>query len=59
MTTVIVPLYDAFVPSHSTIRAKLEVGRPDGWRALGEGEGRELAVAETYIRGTVRANGLT
>ncbi|KAG8889054.1 hypothetical protein FRB98_005951 [Tulasnella sp. 332] len=59
VTTVIIPLLDAFTLSHSTIRAKLEVGRPDSWRALGEGEGRELAVAEAYIRGSVRASGLT
>ncbi|KAG9003950.1 hypothetical protein FRB94_000515 [Tulasnella sp. JGI-2019a] len=57
-TTVIVPLFDAFIPKSSTIRAKLEVGRPDSWRALGDGEGKELAVVESYVRGSVRTTGL-
>jgi hypothetical protein len=41
----------------SPLDGKLEVGRRDGWKSLGKGEGRELTVIEAYVRGTVQLEG--
>jgi len=58
LTTIAIPLLDSFVPSYSSVRAKVEVGRPDGWRQRGNGEGRELAVVSAYVKGNVKLTGL-
>jgi uncharacterized membrane protein len=36
----------------------VELGRRDGWRALGNGEGRELSVFSASLRGTVKRHGI-
>ncbi|EIW86853.1 hypothetical protein CONPUDRAFT_79077 [Coniophora puteana RWD-64-598 SS2] len=53
-----VPLLDSFVPGTSQVVARVEVGRRDEWTNLGRGEGRELTVITTNLRGTVRRKGL-
>ncbi|KAG9035795.1 hypothetical protein FS837_001820 [Tulasnella sp. UAMH 9824] len=58
-TTVTIPVFDSLVPSHSTVRARIEVGRQDGWTNVGKGEGKELAVAQAFIKGNVKLRGLT
>ncbi|KAG8906212.1 hypothetical protein FRB99_007357 [Tulasnella sp. 403] len=58
LATVIIPLFDSFLPGYSSLRAKLEVGRPDSWKQIGKGEGKELAVVETFIKGAVKPTGL-
>ena len=52
------PLLSEFQPTSSHLVARLEIGRKDGWRALGSGEGRELSVYSAVIRGEVRPKGL-
>ena len=42
----------------SQLRARIELGRNDGWRSLGSGQGRELSVQSASIQGTVRPEGL-
>ena len=38
--------------------AKVELGRRDGWKSLGEGHGRELSVLTATLRGNIRLEGL-
>ncbi|OJA16244.1 hypothetical protein AZE42_00072 [Rhizopogon vesiculosus] len=51
-----------FLESHalgaSRVIARVELGRKDGWRALGNGEGRELSVLSASLRGTVKRHGI-
>ncbi|KAG8951631.1 hypothetical protein FRC04_005919 [Tulasnella sp. 424] len=58
-TTVTVPIFDSLVPGYGTVRAKIEVGRQDGWTTVGKGEGKELAVVQAFIKGNVKLRGLT
>ena len=52
-----VPLLDSWSPGRSRLDGFLELGRRDGWKSLGNGEGRELTVLEVVIRGEVNLQG--
>jgi hypothetical protein len=49
---------ESHAPGASRIIARVELGRRDGWRALGNGEGRELSVFSASLRGTVKRHGI-
>jgi hypothetical protein len=51
MTITILPNW---TPGTSqALYGNLEVGRRDGWKSLGQGDGREITVVESYVRGRV------
>lgn len=52
------PLLSSFAPGTSRVVAKLELGRKDGWKSLGEGHGRELSVLTASLHGVVKLEGL-
>jgi len=56
--SITVPLLKEFTPSSSSLSARLQVGRLDGWKSVGNGEGRELVVAESYLKGVPRMKGI-
>jgi hypothetical protein len=49
---------ESHAPGASRVIARVELGRRDGWRALGNGEGRELSVFSASLRGTVKRHGI-
>ncbi|KAN0100500.1 hypothetical protein V8E55_000484 [Tylopilus felleus] len=53
-----VPLLSSYVPGTSKINARIDLGRRDGWKSLGSGEGRELSVWNAALRGAVRRHGI-
>jgi len=54
-----IPLVRSFSSrTTSPLRAVVEIGRTDGWRSLGSGEGRELHVYSAELRGTVKLKGV-
>lgn len=53
-----VPLLASYVPGTSKMNARIDLGRRDGWKSLGNGEGRELSVWNAALRGTVRRHGI-
>lgn len=53
-----VPLLSSYVPGTSHISARIDLGRKDGWKSLGTGEGRELSVWNAALRGVVRRHGI-
>ncbi|GLB36011.1 putative adipose-regulatory protein (Seipin) [Lyophyllum shimeji] len=53
-----VPMLASFVPGTSMLLAFVEVGRRDGWRSLGKGEGREISVIAASVRGSVVHHGI-
>ncbi|KAF8314311.1 hypothetical protein DL93DRAFT_2058395, partial [Clavulina sp. PMI_390] len=58
--TVRIPLMESFSASSyaTSLRARLQVGRSDAWKGIGNGEGRELVIVEAYIRGIPRMSGI-
>lgn len=38
--------------------ARIDLGRRDGWKSLGNGEGRELSVWNAALKGAVRLQGI-
>ncbi|KAF9515602.1 hypothetical protein BS47DRAFT_1341761 [Hydnum rufescens UP504] len=56
--SISIPLLKEFTPSSSPLNARLEVGRLDGWRSVGNGEGREVVIAESYLKGLPRLKGV-
>ncbi|TBU62059.1 hypothetical protein BD310DRAFT_990344 [Dichomitus squalens] len=52
------PMLNDFVVGTSRATARVELGRRDQWRTLGEGHGRELAVLSGSVRGFVRKHGI-
>ncbi|KAI0051650.1 hypothetical protein FA95DRAFT_1533918 [Auriscalpium vulgare] len=48
----------AFTPGTRIVSARVELGRRDGWRSLGSGEGRELSVLAASLHGVVLHRGL-
>lgn len=40
------------------MNARIDLGRRDGWKSLGSGEGRELSVWNAALRGAVRRHGI-
>ncbi|KAF8481072.1 putative adipose-regulatory protein-domain-containing protein [Russula ochroleuca] len=57
-TTLKVPLLSRYVSGASRVVARVELGRQDGWKSIGSGEGKELSVLTAFIRGTVRPQGV-
>jgi hypothetical protein len=55
-----VPLIEGFSASSyvSSLRAHVRVGRNDGWKSIGSGQGRELVIVEAFARGIPRMTGL-
>jgi len=53
-----ISLIDNFVTSTSLVKAKVDLGRRDGWMGIGRGEGRELSVYSAMLRGTLRHRGV-
>ncbi|KAG1870994.1 hypothetical protein C8R48DRAFT_697337 [Suillus tomentosus] len=49
---------ESHAPGASRVIARVELGRRDGWRALGNGEGRELSVFSAFLRGAVKHHGI-
>jgi hypothetical protein len=58
MTKLDIPLVSQFVSGTSTVHARLELGRSDGWKGIGNGQGRELSVLDATLKGTVRPKGI-
>lgn len=52
-----IPLIDSFLTGSSSVIAKVDLGRRDGWMGLGRGEGRELSVYSATLRGNLRHRG--
>ncbi|KIY70148.1 hypothetical protein CYLTODRAFT_392441 [Cylindrobasidium torrendii FP15055 ss-10] len=48
----------SYVPITSTLDATIQIGRADFWRSVGNGHGRELAVASASLQGIVVHQGL-
>lgn len=53
-----IPLLFQFTFGTSVVNARLELGRSDGWKSIGNGQGRELSVLEATLKGTVRPRGI-
>ncbi|EJD55070.1 hypothetical protein AURDEDRAFT_155305 [Auricularia subglabra TFB-10046 SS5] len=53
-----VTLLTNFIPTATRLLAYVEVGRKDGWRSIGRGEGRELSVLTAHLVGEVQLSGL-
>jgi hypothetical protein len=53
-----VPLIDKFVTDTDLVKANIDLGRSDGWKGIGRGEGRELSVYSATLRGTLRHRGV-
>lgn len=53
-----VPLMDNFVSVSNSVVAKVDLGRRDGWKGIGRGEGRELSVYSATLRGVLRHRGI-
>ena len=53
-----VPLVSGLVTGVPSVNAYIELGRKDGWKTLGSGEGRELSVHSAFLHGVVRPQGL-
>ncbi|CAG7847882.1 SubName: Full=Uncharacterized protein {ECO:0000313/EMBL:CCA77826.1} [Serendipita indica DSM 11827] len=57
-TVITIPILPEWTPKTSSpLYALLEVGRRDGWRSLGKGEGREITVLDAHIQGAVLLHG--
>lgn len=54
----VIPMLSSFYAQAENLRAYVEIGRRDGWKSLGHGEGRELSVIAAAIRGEVRPTGI-
>jgi hypothetical protein len=53
-----VSLIDSFVAGSNSVLAKIDLGRRDGWKGIGRGEGRELSVYSATLRGALRHRGI-
>ncbi|KAI0778594.1 hypothetical protein BD413DRAFT_510336 [Trametes elegans] len=53
-----IPMLQNFAIGTTRALARVELGRKDQWRTLGDGHGRELAVLSGYIRGVVLHHGV-
>lgn len=53
-----VPLLSSYVPGTPKMNARIDLGRRDGWKSLGNGEARELSVWNAALRGAVRRQGI-
>ncbi|TFK77240.1 hypothetical protein BDN72DRAFT_754242 [Pluteus cervinus] len=53
-----VPMLVSFVPGTSSLTAFVELGRNDGWKSLGQGQGRELSIFSASVRGDIVHRGI-
>ncbi|KAK0205730.1 hypothetical protein IW262DRAFT_1328328 [Armillaria fumosa] len=53
-----IPLLHSYTFGTAYANAYVQVGRQDGWKALGSGEGRELAVSNAHLRGILVHRGI-
>ncbi|KAG9314244.1 putative adipose-regulatory protein-domain-containing protein [Chiua virens] len=53
-----VPLLYSYLPATSALNARIDLGRKDGWKGVGEGVGRELSVWNAALKGVVRLHGI-
>ena len=58
MSKLKVPLMSNFVTVSSSVVAKVDLGRRDGWKGIGYGEGRELSVYSATLKGALRHHGV-
>jgi hypothetical protein len=58
MSKLKVPLMSNFVTMSNSVIAKVDLGRRDGWKGIGHGEGRELSVYSATLRGVLRHHGI-
>ncbi|KAI9513040.1 hypothetical protein F5148DRAFT_1158281 [Russula earlei] len=56
--TLQIPLLSRYVSGVSRLTARVELGRQDGWKSIGSGEGKELSVLTAFIQGSVRPQGI-
>ena len=57
-TTLRIPLLSRYVSGASDVVARIELGRQDGWKSIGSGEGKELSVLTAFINGRIRPQGV-
>lgn len=57
-TQITIPLLQSYIATTSKVVAKVNLGRQDGWKSLGSGEGRELSVVSATLTGTLRHEGV-
>ncbi|KAF8222150.1 hypothetical protein L208DRAFT_1413900 [Tricholoma matsutake] len=53
-----VPMLSSFLPGTSSVVAIVEIGRHDRWTSLGKGEGREISIVSSSVRGLVVHHGI-
>ena len=53
-----VPMLESFIPSKANLDVAVEIGRRDGWRTLGTGQGREVSVHSASLRGLAVPHGV-
>jgi len=56
--TLHVPLLYSYIARTGPIEARVELGRKDGWKSLGTGEGRELSVLSATLVGALKHHGI-
>ncbi|TFK30793.1 hypothetical protein FA15DRAFT_608275 [Coprinopsis marcescibilis] len=53
-----VPLLSSFISGAVAMKANVTIGRLDGWKSLGQGEGREVNVLSASLRGLAVPHGI-
>jgi hypothetical protein len=53
-----VALLKSYAVGTANVLAKVQLGRQDGWKSIGHGEGREISVLSASLRGVVKHHGL-
>ncbi|KAK0208157.1 hypothetical protein DFS33DRAFT_1301671 [Desarmillaria ectypa] len=53
-----IPLLHSYTFGTPYVNAYVQLGRQDGWKTLGNGEGRELAISDAYLRGILVHRGI-
>ncbi|KIJ68602.1 hypothetical protein HYDPIDRAFT_106814 [Hydnomerulius pinastri MD-312] len=53
-----IPLLWSYAPGTTKVNARVDLGRRDEWKNLGNGEGRELSVWTASLRGAVKRHGI-
>ena len=51
-------LLSSYVPGTSNMIARIDLGRRDGWKNLGTGQGREVSVWNAALKGALRLHGI-
>lgn len=49
---------ESLVTGAKELQARVELGRSDGWKSLGTGQGREISIRSARIEGIVRPEGI-